>query len=185
MPFYFERQEIPDVVLVETDVFSDRRGSLFEMYNRPLFEDAGIDGEFHLELVSRSAQNVLRGLHIQRPPYAQAKLVRCVSGEIFDVAVDLRASSDTFGDHVSVRLSEDNDDALYIPPGFAHGFLALDESTVLYKLDDEYAPDHEGGVRWNDPRLAIDWPLDGEPVLSDDDRELPTLNELESAGDLL
>lgn len=185
MPFSFERRSIPDVVRVETEVFADERGALFEAYKRPAFEDASINADFQLDLVSRSDPRILRGLHFQRSPYEQAKLVRCISGEIFDVAVDLRATSNTFGEHVSIRLTEDDNEALFVPRGFAHGFLALTDATVLYKLDNNHAPDYEGGVHWDDPRLAIEWPLESDPIVGKDDRNLPTLDALETDDDLL
>jgi len=177
VPFEFKRLEIPDVILIKPKVFGDERGFFMETYKKPDFESAGIKGEFVQDNHSRSRYGVLRGLHFQREPYAQAKIVRVVRGVIYDVAVDLRKNSPTFGKWVGVILSEFNKWQLYIPRGFAHGFLVLsDVADVIYKVDNVYAPDYEGGIIWNDPELDIDWPVD-EPIVSEKDRKLPTLRE--------
>lgn len=182
MPFEFERLEIPDVILIKPKVFGDERGFFMETYKRPDFESAGIKGEFVQDNHSRSRYGVLRGLHFQREPYAQAKIVRVVRGVIYDVAVDLRKDSPTFGKWVGVILSEFNKWQLYVPRGFAHGFVVLsDVADVVYKVDNVYAPDYEGGIIWNDPDLNIDWPLD-EPIISEKDRKWPTLREAIERG---
>ncbi len=184
MPFEFERMGIPDVVLVKPKVFGDERGFFMETYQREVFEANGITGEFIQDNHSRSEYGVLRGLHFQKEPYAQAKLVRCVRGEIFDVAVDLRRNSPTFGRYVGMVLSEENKHQLYIPRGFAHGFMVLsDFADVCYKVDNVYAPDHEGGLLWNDSDVGIEWP-NNNPTLSEKDCEWPTLKELVDKGDL-
>ncbi|HEX4984495.1 MAG TPA: dTDP-4-dehydrorhamnose 3,5-epimerase [Burkholderiales bacterium] len=163
-------QALPEVLLIEPRVFGDARGFFLESYNRRAFREAtGLDPEFVQDNHSRSAANVLRGLHYQlKQP--QGKLIRVVAGEVFDVAVDLRRSSPRFGRWIAQRLSAQNKRMLWVPPGFAHGFLALAEGTeVLYKTTDYYAPEHERCVLWSDPALAIDWPLAGAPVVSDKD----------------
>lgn len=158
---------IPDLLLVEPKVFGDARGFFFESFNRKAFRDAtGIDADFVQDNHSRSARGVLRGLHYQLRQ-AQGKLVRVVRGSVYDVAVDVRKSSATFGRWVGLELSEENQRQLWIPPGFAHGFLVLsDAADFLYKTTDYYAPEHERCIAWNDPTLAIDWPLDGRPQVS-------------------
>jgi len=182
MPFEFKRLEIPDVILIKPKVFGDERGFFMETYKRTDFEKAGIRGEFVQDNHSRSRYGVLRGLHFQREPYAQAKIVRAVRGVIYDVAVDLRKDSPTFGKWVGVILSEFNKWQLYIPRGFAHGFVVLsDVADVVYKVDNLYAPDYEGGIIWNDPELDIDWPID-EPIVSEKDRKWPTLKEAVERG---
>ncbi len=152
---------IPDVMLVEPKVFGDERGFFFESYNaRELGHALGIQQDFLQDNHSKSRKGVLRGLHYQLAPQAQGKLVRVVAGEIFDVAVDIRKGSSTFGHWVGQRLSSENHHQLWIPPGFAHGFLTLSDSTeVLYKTTDFYAPSLERAIRWNDTTLNIDWPL--------------------------
>lgn len=161
---------LPEVLVLEPRVFGDERGFFLESYNQHVFrEAAGIDANFVQDNHSRSARNVLRGLHYQLKQ-AQGKLVRVVAGEVFDVAVDLRRSSPLFGRWVGQRLSADNKRMLWIPPGFAHGFLALSEfAEVLYKTTDYYAPEHERCVMWNDPDIGVDWPLTGVPLVSEKD----------------
>ena len=165
------RTRIPDVCLLEPRVFEDPRGFLFESYNRRSFKEAtGLDPQFVQDNRSRSVRRTLRGLHAQRRR-PQGKLVTVAAGEIFDVAVDLRRSSPTFGKWASATLSGGTHRALWIPPGFAHGFLVLSEQALIhYKTSDYYAPEHERTVLWNDPDLAIAWPLEGEPILADKDR---------------
>jgi len=164
---------IPDVLLIEPKVFGDDRGFFFESFNQQRFNEAtGLDLQFVQDNHSRSARGVLRGLHYQLPPKAQGKLVRVVAGEVFDVAVDIRPDSPTFGQWVGEILSADNKRQLWIPPGLAHGFLVLSESAeFLYKTTDYYAPELERCIRWNDPTLAIAWPFAGEPVLSAKDAQ--------------
>ncbi|MDB5728215.1 MAG: rmlC [Noviherbaspirillum sp.] len=162
---------IPDIVLLEPRVFGDERGYFFESYNERQFEQAmGLKLDFVQDNQSRSARNVLRGLHYQidRP---QGKLVRVLAGEIFDVAVDVRKSSPTFGKWVGMTLSAENFHQLWIPPGFAHGFAVLSESAdILYKTTDYYAPQFERCIAWNDPAIGIEWPIQSEPVLSAKDK---------------
>lgn len=163
--------EIPDVLLIEPRVFGDDRGFFFESFNEQVFQDkTGLSLRFVQDNHSRSAKNVLRGLHYQIQQ-AQGKLVRVVAGAIFDVAVDIRKSSPTFGQWVGYELSAANKQQLWIPPGFAHGFVALEDGTeVLYKTTDYYAPAHERSILWNDPDLGIHWNLSGEPIVSAKDQ---------------
>jgi dTDP-4-dehydrorhamnose 3,5-epimerase len=160
------RTAIPDVLVIEPKVFGDARGFFLESWNAKAFGEAGVPAAFVQDNHSRSPRGVLRGLHYQiRQP--QGKLVRVAAGEVFDVAVDLRRASPTFGRWVGERLSGDNKRMLWIPPGFGHGFLVVSESAdFLYKTTDYYAPEHERVIAWNDPDLAIAWPLDGAPTLS-------------------
>ena len=164
---------IPDVLLLEPRVFGDDRGFFYESYNQQVFEQAtGADVAFVQDNHSRSVRNVLRGMHYQLAPRAQGKLVRTVVGEVFDVAVDIRADSPTFGKWVGEILSADNKRQLWIPSGFAHGFLVLsDVAEFLYKTTDYYTPECEGSFLWNDPAVGIAWPLDGDPVLSAKDAQ--------------
>lgn len=154
------RQSIPDVVLIEPKVFGDSRGFFYESFNQQAFQAAtGVQCDFVQDNHSRSSQGVLRGLHYQLPPRAQGKLVRVVRGAVFDVAVDIRKGSPTFGQWVGALLTEDNHRQLWVPPGLAHGFLVLSESAdFLYKTTDYYSPEHERCIRWDDPQLAIVWP---------------------------
>lgn len=160
---------LPDVLIIEPRVFEDARGFFFESYNRRAFAEAGIDAGFVQDNHSRSVRGVLRGLHYQIQ-HAQGKLVRVVAGEVFDVAVDLRRSSPTFGRHVAMRLSASDRRMLYIPPGFAHGFLVLsDAAEFLYKTTDYWYPAHERTLRFDDPALGIAWPVDVAPTLAPKD----------------
>jgi len=160
------RTAIPDVLVVEPKVFGDSRGFFFESWNAKAFAEAGVPATFVQDNHSRSPRGVLRGLHYQiRQP--QGKLVRVAGGEVFDVAVDLRRASPTFGRWVGEHLSADNKRMLWVPPGFGHGFLVLSESAdFLYKTSDYYAPEYERVIAWNDPDLAINWPIAGTPTLS-------------------
>ncbi len=177
MSFEFEPTQIDDVVIIKPEVYEDKRGFFLESYDRDEFAENGIPTEFVLEFYSQSKQRVIRGLHHQTHPYRQAKIVRCFDGEIFDVAVDVRPSSDSFGEYVSHRLSSENKHALYIPRGFLHGFATVSSSAVVhYKLDNQYAPDHEHGVRWDDQEIGIDWPVDS-PIVSKKDQQWPVLQE--------
>ncbi len=162
---------IPDVILLEPRVFGDDRGFFFESYNRQAFREAtGVDPDFVQDNHSRSVKGVLRGLHYQLPPKAQGKLVRATVGEVFDVAVDIRPGSATFGKWVGEVLSAENKRQMWVPPGFAHGFLTLSETAeFLYKTTDYYSPEHERCIRWDDPTLRIQWPLSGLPSLSSKD----------------
>lgn len=176
--------EIPDVKLVFPVKHADARGFFSETYNRKAFLAAGIMGEFVQDNHSLSkAKGVIRGLHFQLPPYVQAKLVRVLKGAIFDVAVDLRRRSPTFGRHVVAVVSAEAWNQIYVPAGFAHGFCTLEPDTeVVYKVSDYYAPDHDRGILWNDPALGIDWPVRlDEVILSDKDRRQPRLAEIEDS----
>jgi dTDP-4-dehydrorhamnose 3,5-epimerase len=175
MPFTFGATELPGVLVVEPTVFGDHRGFFLETYKESDFAAAGLDVHFAQENHSRSRWKILRGLHYQRPPFAQGKLVRTIVGEIFDVAVDLRSDSPTFGKWVGVTLSADNRRSLYVPPWCAHGFCVLsDHAEVIYKTTTEYRPAFEHGIRWDDPALNINWPL-SDVILSDRDRCWPRL----------
>ncbi|HZX29334.1 MAG TPA: dTDP-4-dehydrorhamnose 3,5-epimerase [Telluria sp.] len=172
---------IPDVIILEPQVFGDDRGFFFESFNARKFQElTGVTSEFVQDNHSKSARNVLRGLHyqIQQP---QGKLVRVVAGAVFDVAVDIRRSSPTFGKWVGVELSAENKRQLWIPPGFAHGFVVTSDSAeFLYKTTDYWAPAYERGVLWNDPAIGIDWPFDGEPLLSGKDAQAKLLADAET-----
>jgi dTDP-4-dehydrorhamnose 3,5-epimerase len=159
---------IPDVILLEPRVFGDDRGFFFESYNRQAFREAtGVDPDFVQDNHSRSVKGVLRGLHYQLPPKAQGKLVRVTVGEVFDVAVDIRPGSATFGKWVGEVLSAENKRQMWIPPGFAHGFLTLSETAeFLYKTTDYYSPEHERCIGWNDEYVGVVWPLKSLPILS-------------------
>ena len=164
---------LPEVLIIEPKVFGDERGFFFESFNQRAFDEAtGLSLPFVQDNHSKSAKNVLRGLHYQLPPQAQGKLVRVVAGEVFDVAVDIRRDSPNFGQWASAVLSAENRRQLWIPPGFAHGFLVLSDSAeFLYKTTDYYAPEHERCIAWNDPQLAIAWPIAGAPSLSTKDMQ--------------
>ena len=166
----FTRLEIPDVVLIEPKVFGDDRGFFYESFNRKVFaQGTGVDPDFVQDNHSRSSRGVLRGLHYQIQQ-AQGKLVRVVQGRVFDVAVDLRRTAPTFGKWVGVELSGENKHMLWVPPGFAHGFVTLsDTAEFLYKTTDYYAPAHERSLLWSDPQIGIRWPIDFEPVLAKKD----------------
>ncbi len=171
---------IPDVLIIEPKVFGDERGFFFESFNQKLWEEkTGLKTTFVQDNHSRSQRNVLRGLHyqIQQP---QGKLVRAISGEVFDVAVDIRKGSPTFGTWVGEILSAENKRQLWIPPGFAHGFVVLsDTAEFLYKTTDYWAPEHERSIIWNDPDLAIAWPIEGLPILAKKDAEGKLFREAE------
>ena len=186
------RTAIPDVMVLVPRRHGDHRGFFSETYNRRALQDHGIDLHFVQDNHSLSAEKgVLRGLHFQEPPSAQDKLVRVVRGAILDVAVDIRRDSPTFGQHVAEELSADNWRQMFVPVGFAHGFVTLEpETEVIYKVSSYYAPQHDRGLLWSDPALAIDWPVTGdEVILSEKDRQQPLLSELSpiaewSPGDL-
>ena len=167
------KTEIPDVLIFEPKVFGEERGFFFESFNQKVFEEAvGRKVEFVQDNHSKSSKGVLRGLHYQLEPYAQGKLVRCAVGEVFDVAVDIRKSSPTFGKWIGVNLSAENKRQLWIPEGFAHGFLVLSETAeFLYKTTNYYNPQSDRGIIWNDPSLNIKWPLAEKPILSKKDSE--------------
>lgn len=177
MPFDFRRLSLPEVILIEAQAFPDERGFFMETYKRTAFAEHGLAAAFVQENHSRSGYGVLRGLHYQLRPHAQGKLVRAVVGEIFDVAVDIREGSPTYGQWVAERLSADNRRMLYVPEGFAHGFCVLSEvAEVVYKTTSEYAPESEAGILWNDRAIGIDWPVE-RPILSPRDAALPPLRE--------
>jgi dTDP-4-dehydrorhamnose 3,5-epimerase len=176
---YVERLKIREIVVLRPDCHEDARGFFSETYSRRAMADAGIQGEFVQDNHSLSVPpGTLRGLHFQAPPAAQAKLVRVVRGAILDVAVDIRVGSPTYGRHVRRELSARNREQLYVPEGFAHGFCTLEPDTeVIYKVTDYYAPEHDRGLLWSDPALAIAWPV-ADPMLSDKDRTHPRLADL-------
>ncbi|MFU2317865.1 dTDP-4-dehydrorhamnose 3,5-epimerase [Rahnella sp. PCH160] len=176
------KTEIPDVLIFEPKVFGDDRGFFFESFNQKVFEEAvGRKVDFIQDNHSKSTQGVLRGLHYQLPPFAQAKLVRCIVGEVFDVAVDIRKTSSTFGKWVGVHLSAENKRQLWIPEGFAHGFLVLSETAeFVYKTTNYYSPTHDRGVIWNDSDVGIKWPLTTIPLLSAKDESAKLLKDSES-----
>jgi dTDP-4-dehydrorhamnose 3,5-epimerase len=176
----FIPQSIPEVVLIEPTVYGDNRGYFIETFRQDLFEEAvGYKVNFIQDNESKSTKGVLRGLHYQLPPYTQAKLVRVIEGSVLDVAVDIRKSSSTFGQHVIVELTGDNKHQLFVPHGFAHGFIVLSESvTFAYKVDNYYAPEHDRGIAFDDKELAIDWQLPLEALqLSDKDKAHPSLSD--------
>lgn len=174
MPFEFSDTELRGLKIIKPKVFEDDRGLFMEAYKRTAFAEAGIEVGFVQDNYSKSKANVLRGLHYQKGDAAQAKLVHCSAGAVFDVVVDLNRDSPTFGDSLTTILSEHNNKMLYVPPDYAHGFLTLsDTAKVRYKIDTGYAPDREGGIIWDDPTLAIDWPTE-DPILSEKDSNWPT-----------
>ena len=170
--------DIPDLILIEPDIFADNRGYFFESYSDAKFRDAtGLEIKFVQDNESESSYGVLRGLHFQIAPYEQAKLVRVVRGSVLDIAVDIRKNSPTFGKYVATELSEKNKKQLFIPRGFAHGYVVLEDHTIFqYKCDNLYAPEHQGAIAWNDPDIGISWSIaESEIILSDKDRNNPAL----------
>ena len=178
----FIKTEIPEVIIIEPTVFGDDRGYFLESYNKKAFEENIESVNFVQDNESKSSKGVLRGLHFQKPPFTQAKLVRCIEGEVLDVAVDIRRGSPTYGKYVAVKLTGENKKQLYVPRGFAHGFVVLSETAVFaYKVDNRYAPEYDGGIIWNDETIQIDWNLsENEIKLSDKDVKLPTLASLDN-----
>ncbi|EOI2493624.1 MULTISPECIES: dTDP-4-dehydrorhamnose 3,5-epimerase [Enterobacter] len=176
----FIKTEIPEVLIFEPTVFGDERGFFMESFNQKKFEDAvGQQIDFVQDNHSKSSKGVLRGLHYQKEPYAQGKLVRCVAGAVFDVAVDIRKNSPTFGKWVGVILSAENKRQLWIPEGFAHGFLTLEDNTeFLYKTTDYYHPEAEGSILWNDEDIGINWPKEDNVILSKKDKDAPLMSFL-------
>lgn len=173
--------EIEGVYIIEPQVFGDERGYFFESFNAKHFHaQTGIEANFVQDNESRSRKGVLRGLHFQREPHAQAKLVRVVQGRVLDVAVDIRKDSSTFGKYVAVELSGDNKRQLFIPKGFAHGYVVLEDNTVFqYKCDEYYHPESEDGIAWNDPQLGIEWGIhESEVILSEKDRVRDTIDSI-------
>ena len=177
MPFNFKKLDISEILLIEPHSFVDQRGFFMETFKESDFKKNGIDTNFIQDNFSHSVKGVIRGLHYQTNPKAQAKLVSAFVGEIFDIAVDIRKGSPTYGRWVGEILSQKNHKLLYIPEGFAHGFCVLSEQAdVLYKVNQEYSTENEKGIIWNDPEIKISWPLDN-PILSDKDLNLPFLKE--------
>lgn len=174
------KTEIPDVLIFEPKVFGDDRGFFFESFNQKIFEEAvGHKVDFIQDNHSKSTKGVLRGLHFQLPPFAQAKLVRCIVGEVFDVAVDIRKDSPTFGKWVGVRLSAENKRQLWIPEGFAHGFLVISgNAEFVYKTTNFYSPEHDRGILWDDSSIGIEWDIDTDPILSTKDMRQPLLHDI-------
>jgi dTDP-4-dehydrorhamnose 3,5-epimerase len=180
MPFTFQPLAIPDLILIEARHFQDERGFFLETFKRSAFAAHGIDLPFVQDNYSRSVRGVLRGLHFQKPPCAQGKLVQVIRGEVFDVAVDIRRGSPTYGQWAGMRLSGDRFQLLYIPVGFAHGFCVLSaEADFVYKVTAEYAPELDAGIVWNDPEIGVEWPI-ADAIVSPKDAALPRLRE---AGD--
>ena len=178
MPFSFEKQEIAGLVVVTPRAFPDGRGLFLESYKKSEFVANGITNEFVQDNHSVSSKGVLRGLHFQKPPKAQAKLVRVVKGAVWDVAVDVRADSPTYLKWLSIELTEENKKMFYIPVGFAHGFVSLVDDTVLvYKCTEEYDPSTDSGIRWDDPALKIPWPVTS-PLVSEKDQALGSCSDL-------
>ena len=178
----FIETKISDVIIIEPTVFGDERGYFLESYNQKKFEGVVCKTSFVQDNESKSSKGVLRGLHFQRPPFEQAKLVRCIEGEVIDVAVDIRKNSKTYGNHVAVLLSGENKRQLFVPRGFAHGFVVLsDTATFSYKVDNTYAPEFDAGIHWNDKKLNIQWGLsESEVLVSEKDAELPFFLDFES-----
>ncbi len=176
------KTKISDLIIIEPTVFEDERGCFFESYNQKKFEKISDKISFVQDNESKSFKGVLRGLHFQRPPFDQSKLVRCIKGKVLDVAVDIRVGSKTYGKHVSVLLSGENKRQLFIPRGFAHGFLVLSENaTFAYKVDNAYAPEYDAGLCWKDKELNIQWGMEeSEVIISKKDAELPFLSKFES-----
>lgn len=175
------KTDISDVVIIEPRVFGDARGYFYESYNQAEFDEKVGKVRFVQDNESKSKYGVLRGLHFQKGEFAQAKLIRVVKGRVLDVAVDIRKSSPTFGKHIEVELSEENKRMLFIPRGFAHGFVVLSEEVIFqYKCDNSYQPSHEAGIMWNDPDLVIDWRVNPKDmILSDKDTKHPFLKDSE------
>ncbi|WP_175990109.1 dTDP-4-dehydrorhamnose 3,5-epimerase [Bacillus sp. Marseille-Q1617] len=178
----FTKTNLDDLVIVEPKVFGDHRGWFMETYNKENFSDEGINIKFVQDNQSFSAtKGTLRGLHYQLNPKAQTKLVRCTKGAIYDVAVDIRKGSLTFGKWFGVELTAENKKQLLIPKGYAHGFMTLTEDVeVQYKVDELYAPECDRGITWDDPEIGIDWPIDIKPILSEKDKKAPLLNNAEN-----
>jgi dTDP-4-dehydrorhamnose 3,5-epimerase len=172
--------EIPDVLIIKPQVFADERGYFYETFHRDRFREIGIHDEFVQDNESKSQKNVLRGLHLQKPPYAQGKLIRVIKGSVLDIVVDVRTNSPYYGKWVSAILSETNKLIFWVPAGFAHGFLTLEDNTIFaYKCTQFYNRDSEMAIRWNDPLLAINWGIE-KPVLSEKDKIAPLFSEFVS-----
>lgn len=180
MAFHFQQTPIPDVILVQTQQWKDPRGFFMETYRISAFADSPITASFVQDNCAHSSQGVLRGLHYQQEPRAQGKLIMTLKGEIFDVAVDIRQGSATYGKWVGYVLSEQNCSMLYVPPGFAHGYCVLSrDALITYKVTDEYAPETERGILWNDPDIGIEWPIN-DPIMAEKDSVLPQLRNADN-----
>ena len=178
----FIKTLIPDVCIIEPSVFGDHRGYFLESFNLEKFEENIFQIKFVQDNESKSSKGVLRGLHFQKPPFDQAKLVRCIKGRVMDVAVDIRKGSPTYGNHIAVELSEENKRQLFLPRGFAHGYVVLSKSAVFaYKVDNKYAPEYDSGIRFDDKTVNIDWGIANEEVLlSEKDKNLAFFKDLDS-----
>jgi dTDP-4-dehydrorhamnose 3,5-epimerase len=178
----FTKTDIEGLIIIEPRVFGDERGYFLETYNEKEFEESIGEISFLQDNESKSSKGVLRGLHFQKPPFAQAKLVRCIEGKVLDVAVDIRKGSNTYGQHVAVELSGENKRQLFVPRGFAHGFVVLsDTATFAYKVDNTYAPEFDAGMRWDDTKLNIKWVMnENEVLVSEKDAQLPFFLEFDS-----
>lgn len=180
MPFEFHRLEIPEVILIKAQCIEDERGFFVEMYKQSTFSVHGIVNRFVQDNYSYSLQGVLRGLHYQKHPQAQGKLVTALKGQIYDVVVDLRRDSPTYKEWIGIQISDSDCRMLYVPSGFAHGFCVLSkEAWVVYKVTEEYAPEFERGIIWSDPAIGIRWPV-AEPILSPKDAQLPLLKDADN-----
>ena len=185
MSFEFEQLKMDGVILIKPRIFGDNRGFFMESYKKSEFVKNGIDIEFVQDNHSKSTKGVLRGLHYQANPKSQAKLIRCSKGRIYDIAVDLRKNSKTFGKWLKVELSEENKHILFIPAGFAHGFVVLsNEAELLYKTNTEFSAEHDRGILWNDKDINVNWGIDFEPILSEKDKFQPKFSGI-NKGDLL
>ena len=179
----FIKTKIKDLIILEPEIFGDNRGYFIESYNQKKFEDIVGKVLFVQDNESKSSFGVLRGLHFQKPPFDQAKLVRCIEGKVLDIAVDLRNGSKTYGQYLAIELSSENKKQLFVPRGFAHGFLVLSENAIFsYKVDNVYAPDYDSGIRWNDPLLNIRWGMNKSEILvSNKDSKLPFFSDFKSS----
>tara|TARA_B110000027_G_C16061897_1_gene274918 strand:+ start:130 stop:684 length:555 start_codon:yes stop_codon:yes gene_type:complete len=178
----FTKTNIEGLVIIEPIVFGDERGYFLESFNLKKFEETICPIKFIQDNESKSSKGVLRGLHFQKPPFHQAKLVRCIEGKVLDVAVDIRKGSPTYGKHIALELSGENKKQLFVPRGFAHGFSVLSETAVFaYKVDNDYAPEYDAGIRWDDPTLNIQWGVnESEVLVSGKDGKLPFFSEFET-----
>ena len=181
----FIKTAIPEVYIIEPSVFGDDRGYFFESFNKKAFEKNIGSVNFLQDNESKSSKGVLRGLHFQKPPFTQAKLVRCIEGKVMDIVVDIRKGSPMYGKHLAIELSEENKRQLFVPRGFAHGFAVLSETAVFtYKVDNYYATEYDAGIRYDDTMLDIDWGLtENEVQLSEKDKNLPSLKDLDTPFD--
>ncbi len=171
--------KIPELLIIEPKVFGDERGFFVETYNEPRYKEMGISGDFIQDNLSKSKKGVLRGLHYQAPPFAQGKLVTVLAGAVLDVAVDIREGSPTFGQYVAVELTAENKRQFWIPAGFAHGFVTLEDDTLFaYKCTNVYSPEHDRGVKFDDPAIGIEWPEVGELTVSEKDQKQPLLKDI-------